>query len=154
MIWEWSEAIGGCSCLDEESLREADEAIDAFRDYVGAMVERVRTTGEGPELARLLLDARDNEAMTEDELVAMYLLILFGGSETTTNLLGNGFLALQRHRDQWDLLVEDPSPGPRRGRRADALRLAAPLPAPGGRPRTSSCTATSGSAPGETVDRR
>jgi cytochrome P450 len=37
----------------------------------------------------------------------MYLLLLFGGSETTTNLLGNGFLALQRHRDQWDLLVHD-----------------------------------------------
>ena len=32
--------------------------------------------------------------MTEDELVAMYLLILFGGSETTTNLLGNGFAAI------------------------------------------------------------
>jgi hypothetical protein len=46
--------------------------------------------------------------LTEDELVAMYLLILFGGSETTTNLIGNGFLALQRHRDQWDLLVERP----------------------------------------------
>ena len=39
-----------------------------------------------------MLEQRDNEAMTEDELVAMYLLILFGGSETTTNLLGNGFL--------------------------------------------------------------
>jgi cytochrome P450 len=46
--------------------------------------------------------------LTEDELVAMYLLILFGGSETTTNLLGNGFLGLQRHRDQWDLLVSQP----------------------------------------------
>ena len=73
------------------------------------MVERVRTTGEGPELARVLLDRRADDAMTEDELVAMYLLLLFGGSETTTNLLGNGFLALQRHRDQWDLLVADPS---------------------------------------------
>ncbi len=52
-----------------------------------------------------MLDSRDDEVMTEDELVAMYLLILFGGSETTTNLLGNGFLALQRHRDQWDLLA-------------------------------------------------
>jgi cytochrome P450 len=73
------------------------------------MIHRLRTTGQGPELARLLLEHRDNEAMTEDELVAMYLLILFGGSETTTNLLGNGFAALQRNRDQWDLLVEDPT---------------------------------------------
>jgi cytochrome P450 len=109
MIWEWSEAIGALFSLGEDTLRRADDAIDAFRAYVGEMIHHLRATGEGPELARLLLDHHDNESMTQDELVAMYLLILFGGSETTTNLLGNGFLALQRHRDQWDLLVEDPS---------------------------------------------
>jgi hypothetical protein len=108
LIWEWSEAVGRLFSLDETSLREADEAIDAFRDYVGATVEKVRRTGQGPELARLMLDSREEEVMTEDELVAMYLLILFGGSETTTNLLGNGFLDLQRHRDQWDLLRDNP----------------------------------------------
>jgi cytochrome P450 len=109
LIWEWSEAVGRLFSLDETSLREADEAIDAFRDYVGETVQKVRRTGEGPELAKLMLDSREEEVMTEDELVAMYLLILFGGSETTTNLLGNGFLDLQRHRDQWDVLREDPS---------------------------------------------
>ena len=108
LIWEWSEAVGRLFSLDEKSLREADEAIDAFRDYVGETVQKVRRTGEGPELAKLMLDSREEEVMTEDELVAMYLLILFGGSETTTNLLGNGFLDLQRHRDQWDLLRENP----------------------------------------------
>lgn len=108
LIWEWSEAVGRLFSLDERSLREADEAIDAFRDYVGRTVHRFRTTGEGPDLARAMLEQRDNEALTEEELVAMYLLFLFGGSETTTNLLGNGFLALQRHRDQWDLLRDRP----------------------------------------------
>jgi cytochrome P450 len=108
LIWEWSEAVGRLFSLDEKSLREADEAIDAFRAYVGETVARVRATGEGPELAKLMLDSREEEVMTEDELVAMYLLILFGGSETTTNLLGNGFLNLQRHREQWDLLREHP----------------------------------------------
>jgi cytochrome P450 len=108
LIWEWSEAVGRLFSLDERSLREADQAIDAFREYVGRTVQRVRDTGEGPELAKTMLQSRDNEVLTEDELVAMYLLILFGGSETTTNLLGNGFLALQRHRDQWDRLVSRP----------------------------------------------
>ena len=56
MIWEWSEAIGALFSLDETSLRKADEAIDAFRDYVGEMIHHLRRTGEGPELARLLLD--------------------------------------------------------------------------------------------------
>lgn len=109
LIWEWSEAVGRLFSLDEKSLREADEAIDAFREYVGRTVRRVRETGEGPELAKAMLDSREAEVLTEDELVAMYLLILFGGSETTTNLLGNGFLALQKNPDQWDLLVDDPS---------------------------------------------
>lgn len=109
LIWEWSEAVGRLFSLDEKSLHEADEAIDAFREYVGRTVQRVRETGEGPELAKAMLDSREEEVCTEDELVAMYLLILFGGSETTTNLLGNGFLALQKNRDQWDLLVQDPS---------------------------------------------
>jgi cytochrome P450 len=109
LIWEWSEAVGRLFSLDERSLREADEAIDAFREYVGRTVQRFRETGEGPDLARVMLEQHDNEALTEDELVAMYLLILFGGSETTTNLLGNGFLALQRNRDQWELLRDDPS---------------------------------------------
>jgi len=108
LIWEWSEAVGRLFSLDERSLTEADRAIDAFREYVGRTVHRFRATGEAPDLAKAMLEQRDNEALTEDELVAMYLLILFGGSETTTNLLGNGFLALQRHRDQWDLLRERP----------------------------------------------
>lgn len=108
LIWEWSEAVGRLFSLDERSLQEADQAIDAFRDYVGRTVDHVRRTGEGPELAKAMLDSREDEVLTEDELVAMYLLLLFGGSETTTNLLGNGFLALQRHRDQWELLREQP----------------------------------------------
>src|SRR5256885_14499343 len=85
LMWEWSEAVGRLFSLDETALREADEAIDAFRAYVGETVARVRATGEGPEPAKLILDSREDEGMTEDELVAMDLLILFGGSETTTN---------------------------------------------------------------------
>jgi cytochrome P450 len=109
MIKAWSQAIAAFMSVDEGSLRRADEAVDAFRDYIKDMIHRVRTTGGGPELARLLLDGREQEAMTEDELIATYLVLLFGGSETTTNLLGNGFLALQRHRDQWDRMVADPA---------------------------------------------
>jgi cytochrome P450 len=37
------------------------------------------------------------------------LLLLFGGHETTTNLIANGFLALIEHPDQRELLEGDPS---------------------------------------------
>ncbi|KAA9166478.1 cytochrome P450 [Amycolatopsis acidicola] len=125
MIWEWAEAIAAHFTISEQSLDAAEAAITAFRGYLADMVARLRRTGDGPDLARTLLGRRDEEAMTETELQAMYLLILFGGSETTTNLLGNGFRALQDHRDQWDLLVADP--GQVRGAVDELLRYDSPL---------------------------
>jgi cytochrome P450 len=109
LIFDWSGRVGDLLSPGEDSIRRADEGVRLFREYIIDMVDRVRRTGEGPELTHTLIDARSADAMSEDELVAMYLLILFGGSETTTNLLGNGFLALQQNRDQWDRLVADPS---------------------------------------------
>jgi cytochrome P450 len=109
MIWDWSEAIADHYSLDAGVLERADRALAAFRTYIRDMIARLRTTGEGPELAKLLLQGHATDVLTDEELVATYLILLFGGSETTTNLLGNGFLALQRHRGQWDRLVADPA---------------------------------------------
>ena len=109
MIWDWSEAIADHYSLDAAVLERADRALAAFRTYIQDMITRLRNTGEGPELAKLLLQGHATDVLTDEELVATYLILLFGGSETTTNLLGNSFLALQRNRDQWDRLVADPS---------------------------------------------
>src|SRR5262249_16529992 len=45
-------------------------------------------------------------------LVAMYVLLLFAGHETTANLLTNGLRALLEHCDQWELLCGDASLAP------------------------------------------
>ena len=42
----------------------------------------------------------------------MFIVLLFAGHETTTNLLGTGLLELLRHPDQWALLREDPELAP------------------------------------------
>jgi len=109
MIWEWSEAIAAHFSLDSGALHRAHDAIESFQVYVHQLVERLRRADNRTELAMTLLDGRDGECLTEQELVVMFVLLLFAGSETTTNLLGNGYLALQRNRSQWDLIREDPS---------------------------------------------
>ena len=109
MIWEWSEAIAAHFSLDSAALHRAHDAIESFKVYVHDLVQRLRRADNRTELAVTLLDGRDGECLTEQELVVMFVLLLFAGSETTTNLLGHGYLALQRNRSQWDLLREYPA---------------------------------------------
>ena len=45
--------------------------------------------------------------MTDDEVVAACVLLLIAGNETTMRLISNMTLALSRHPDQLELLVDD-----------------------------------------------
>ena len=49
------------------------------------------------------------DKLTAEELEANMGLLFGAGHETTTNLIGNGLLALHRHPDQWERLKADPS---------------------------------------------
>jgi cytochrome P450 len=109
-IRDWSDTIsknrGG---VDLEALRAGHAAIGAFREYVADLVIEKRKHGDGSELVLALLEAADDgEHLSEEELVAMFVVLLFAGNETTTNLIGNGTRQLLLHRDQWQRLVDDP----------------------------------------------
>ena len=51
----------------------------------------------------------EGDRLTELEMLNMLRLLLIAGNETTTNLIGNGVLALLRHPDQLQRLRDDPS---------------------------------------------
>ena len=60
-------------------------------------------------LTRLIRGETDGQCLSEAELLHNCIFLLNAGHETTSNLLGNGVLALLSHRDQWDRLVVDPT---------------------------------------------
>ena len=66
----------------------------------------------------------DGDRLSEPELVAMAMLLLIAGHETTSNLVGNGVLALLTHPDQLALLRARPGADAARGRGVPPLRLA------------------------------
>ena len=79
-----------------------------LRDYMrGIVAERRRAPGE--DLISGLIEAQaERDALSEGELVSTGLLLLIAGHETTTNLIGNGLLALLRHSDQLERLRREP----------------------------------------------
>jgi cytochrome P450 len=92
----WSTAIARMldADADEAMLNEAIPAVMGFVAYFNGLIEERR---QAP---------RDD--LLSGELFAMIILLFVAGHETTTNLIGNGTLALLRHRDQLAALRDDP----------------------------------------------
>jgi cytochrome P450 len=89
------------------------EAFNALRGYFIAEVEK-RRRDPGSDLVSALVVARDEaDALSEEELITFVVLLLLAGNETTTNLIGNGMLALGRNPDQLAKLRGDLSLMPR-----------------------------------------
>jgi cytochrome P450 len=57
----------------------------------------------------MLQAQEESDALSDGELLATSNLILIAGHETTTNLIGNGMLALLREPEQLERLRADPS---------------------------------------------
>ena len=111
----WSDTVvTGDNTLPGTPLpEEFHAATKALRDYFADEIER-RRKHPGTDLVSALVAAHDDaEAMNADELLAFVLLLLLAGNETTTNLIGNGMLALGRNPAQMDLLRQSPELMPR-----------------------------------------
>jgi cytochrome P450 len=109
-IHEWSNQLGRNRGGDNtEALIIAAQAVRDFRHYIEEVLIPLRTAGHGSDLISALLDAEESDRLRPEELTAMIVVLLFAGHETTTNLLSVGVLELMRHRDQWELLCDNPA---------------------------------------------
>ena len=84
----------------------AGEALDA---YFLPIVQTRRREPRDDIVSALAQAEEEGDALTERETLTMLRLLLIAGNETTTNLIGNGVLALLEHPEQLQLLREDPS---------------------------------------------
>ncbi|MGB6430073.1 MAG: cytochrome P450 [Candidatus Acidiferrales bacterium] len=108
---EWSEAIAnfmGSPNRTPEEARAAQQAVIALTDFFRqAVAERRRNKGN--DLISLLIDIEaDGETLTEDELYAQCVMLLFAGHETTRNLIGNGMCSLLQNPLEARGLRENP----------------------------------------------
>lgn len=95
----WSLAILGAlePVLTPAQLDAGNRAVLEFTDYLRRLVtDRRRRPGDPSRdvLTRLIQGEPDAEPLSERELLQNCVFILNAGHETTTNLIGNGLMAL------------------------------------------------------------
>lgn len=100
--------IGTAQVAGNKYLR-AEAGAKAMADYFLGLIAARTAEPRDDMISHLLLARDDREALTTDEIIGTCILLLFAGHETTTNLIGNGFLYAMRNRDQWERLVSDTS---------------------------------------------
>jgi cytochrome P450 len=111
----WSDelALVAFSAGGEDRASRYTRALAGVRElqeYLAQLIER-RRREPGEDMISLLLSgvAEDGDHLDDAELMALCSLILFAGHETTTNLLCNALVALDRHPAELARLREDPS---------------------------------------------
>ncbi len=93
------------------TARERDiaaEAGKALRDYFLGIISERRAAPRDDLISALVAVEEAGDKLTEDEMMVMLRLLLVAGNETTTNLIGNGMLALLRHPEQLQRLRQQP----------------------------------------------
>jgi cytochrome P450 len=94
--------------LEDDEVSRILQGRREFRAYFEAMIrERRRSPRE--DLVSDLCRAEAGEELSAEEILSMTILLLIAGNETTTNLIGNGTLALLDHPDALRRLREDPA---------------------------------------------
>src|SRR5438270_9846926 len=112
-LGDWSLAILGAlePVISEAQFSRGNTAVREFLAYLETLVERRRAKPGNPErdvLTRLIRGEDNGERLTEKELLHNCIFLLNAGHETTTNLIGNGLVALSEHPSEKRRLIEHP----------------------------------------------
>ena len=110
---DWSLAILGAlePSLSPEQLARGHSAVSDFVAWLRGLVAERRARPGDPAtdvLTRLIQGEAGGEQLSEAELYQNCIFILNAGHETTTNLIGNGLVALLDWPEQQRLLIAQP----------------------------------------------
>jgi cytochrome P450 len=129
-IKRWSDRLAaylGGSTDERDNFTEAKAGVEQLADYFRELLGERRARPRDDLMSLMLRAENEGDRLSEDEVLANCVLLLFAGHETTTNLLGNGLHHLMRHPAQIDLLRREPALVP--GAVEELLRYDGPVPA-------------------------
>jgi cytochrome P450 PksS len=107
----WSNAIVAPTpdhARNRQKVEKSRQLMEDFINYLRAIFAARRAQPRDDLISSLLAAEEAGDALSEDELFSMILLLIVVGHETSVNLIGNGVLALLQHPDAWQLLQNAP----------------------------------------------
>lgn len=123
--WNYLITTSSAAVVTDEHMARVDEATRNLKAYLADLLEQHRRA-PGEDLLSHLIQNRDaDEALTDEETMALAFLLLVAGSDTTAAFLGGAMLALLRNPDQLAWLREDPERTP--GAIEELMRFEAPV---------------------------
>ena len=108
----WSDDLAatlGGPFVGPDMFERARKSGQEMADYFRAVIAERREEPRDDLLSGLIAAEERGEVLSEEELLATCMLLMAAGNETTTNLIGNGMVALLRNPDQLQKLRNDPS---------------------------------------------
>jgi cytochrome P450 len=107
----WSDDIvAQLGPMTSEDVRErAQKSATEMADYFRVVIAERRTSPKDDLLSGLVAASERGDVLSEEEMIATCILLLAAGNETTTNLIGNGTLALLRNPGQLERFRANPT---------------------------------------------
>jgi cytochrome P450 len=88
--------------------RAVQSAVEVI-DYLRVHLEAKRRRPQDDLISAMLAAQERDERLSDDEILGTALIVMAAGHETTTNLIGNGALALLRHPGERARLHAEPA---------------------------------------------
>jgi cytochrome P450 len=107
----WSLAILGAlePVISPQAFERGNRAVADFLRYLEDLIARRRATpGDEHDVLTRLIRGEGDERLTDKELYHNCIFLLNAGHETTTNLIGNGLVALTQFPQEREKLVAEP----------------------------------------------
>jgi cytochrome P450 len=112
LLKPWSDELAAFMGAGRPSMANAEIALRSVIEmerYFRAILEERRRAPRDDLLSSLLGAEDQGQFLSEQELVSTCTMVLFGGHETTTNLIGTGVLSLLNNPGELEALRDAPA---------------------------------------------
>lgn len=101
-------AAANRAVYDDARLAQIRAHSDQLRNFFEDLYDERRNNLGDDMISTLIQSEVNGEKLTREEVLCMAVLLLIGGVETTTNLLGNTLAILHKHPETYARVRQDP----------------------------------------------